>query len=114
MGPAFDLLRWACIVAAGVLAIDLGFWFFSPELAGFVAKAFDGVTDIELDPEIDTLTDRERQVLIELAKGSSNPEIADRLGISRKTVETHVGAVLRKLQLTNRHEVGRKYPHLGG
>lgn len=87
--------------------------FFSPELAGFVAKAFDGVAEVDLDPEIDLLTDRERQVMIELAKGSSNPEIAERLGISRKTVETHVGAVLRKLQLTNRHEVGRKYPRLG-
>ena len=87
--------------------------FFSPELAGFVAKAFDGVAEVDLDPEIDLLTDRERQVMIELAKGSSNPEIAERLGISRKTVETHVGAVLRKLQLTNRHEIGRRYPHLG-
>lgn len=92
---------------AAIAAVADGNPFFSPELAGFVARAFDDVTPADVDPAIDLLTPREREVMIELAKGSTNPEIAERLGISRKTVETHVGNVLRKLQLTTRQAVVR-------
>lgn len=88
-------------------AVAAGSPFFSPALAGFVAKAFDGIDPGDVDPDLDLLTPRERHVMIELAKGATNPEIAERLGISRKTVETHVGAVLRKLQLTTRQAVVR-------
>lgn len=92
---------------AAIAAVADGSPYFSPELAGFVARAFDDVEPADVDPEIDRLTPREREVMIELAKGATNPEIAERLGISRKTVETHVGAVLRKLQLTTRQAVVR-------
>ncbi len=92
---------------AAIAAVADGNPFFSPELAGFVARAFDDIEPADVDPAIDLLTDRERQVMIEIAKGASNPEIAERLGISRKTVETHVGNVLRKLQLTTRQAVVR-------
>ena len=81
--------------------------FFSPELAGFLAQAFDTVEAGDIDPVVDLLTPREREVLIETAKGYTNPEIAQELGCSPKTVETHVSAVLRKLQLTNRKAVIR-------
>ena len=81
--------------------------FFSPELAGFLAQAFDTVEGEDIDPMVDLLTPREREVLIEIAKGYTNPEIAEELGCSPKTVETHVSAVLRKLQLTNRKAVIR-------
>lgn len=94
-------------LAVAIAAVAAGSPFFSPELAGFVARAFDGVEAGDVDPDLDRLTPRERDVMIELAKGSTNPEIAERLGISRKTVETHVGAVLRKLQLTTRQAVVR-------
>ncbi len=92
---------------AAIAAVADGSPYFSPELAGFVARAFDDVEPADVDPEIDRLTPREREVMIELAKGATNPEIAQRLGISRKTVETHVGAVLRKLQVTTRQAVVR-------
>lgn len=83
---------------------------FSPRLAGFVLDAFRGSpipTDPAADPELDQLTPRELEVLRHLARGYLYKEIALRLGISTKTVEAHVGAVLRKLQLSNRHELGR-------
>ena len=60
-----------------------------------------------LDPELDLLTPRERQVLRLIARGYSYKEIAGQLGISTKTVESHVSAVLRKLQLSNRHQLSR-------
>ena len=83
---------------------------FSPRLAGFVLDAFreaPAAGGAASDPELDTLTPRELEVLRHLARGYLYKEIALRLGISVKTVEAHVGAVLRKLQLSNRHELGR-------
>ncbi len=81
---------------------------FSPRLAGFVLDAFQGeIPEAEVDPELDRLTLREREVLRLIARGYQYKEIALRLSISPKTVEAHVSAVLRKLQLSNRHELGR-------
>jgi DNA-binding NarL/FixJ family response regulator len=80
---------------------------FSPRLAGFVLDAFRDEPAPPGDPELDQLTPRELEVLRHLARGYLYKEIALRLGISVKTVEAHVGAVLRKLQLSNRHELGR-------
>jgi len=82
---------------------------FSPRLAGFVLDAFaDGPAGVATaDPELDQLTDREREVLRLIARGYMYKEIAYRLGISAKTVEAHVSAVLRKLQLSSRHELSR-------
>ncbi|HEX3811821.1 MAG TPA: response regulator transcription factor [Mycobacteriales bacterium] len=81
---------------------------FSPRLAGFVLDAFTNRVDIPVnDPELDQLTAREREVLQHLARGYAYKEIASRLFISIKTVETHVSSVLRKLQLSNRHELSR-------
>ena len=78
---------------------------FSPRLAGFVLDAFAGAIDAPLDPELDQLTKREQEVLRLLARGYAYKEIGRRLTISVKTVETHASAVLRKLQLSNRHEL---------
>ena len=81
---------------------------FSPRLAGFVLDAFAGQLPAEqVDPELDLLTAREREVLQHLARGYLYKEIAARLSISTKTVEAHVSAVLRKLQLSSRHELSR-------
>jgi DNA-binding NarL/FixJ family response regulator len=81
---------------------------FSPRLAGFVLDAFAGQPDVpEIDPELDLLTTREREVLRLIARGYTYKELARRLEISVKTVETHVSAVLRKLQLSSRHELTR-------
>jgi DNA-binding NarL/FixJ family response regulator len=81
---------------------------FSPRLAGFVLDAFAGkVSEAEIDPELDQLTMREREVLRLIARGYLYKEIALKLTISPKTVEAHVSAVLRKLQLSNRHELSR-------
>ncbi|MFL5838265.1 MAG: response regulator [Solirubrobacteraceae bacterium] len=81
---------------------------FSPRLAGFVLDAFAGaIPAAQVDPELDQLTAREREVLQHIARGYLYKEIALRLGISAKTVEAHVSAVLRKLQLSNRHELSR-------
>ena len=84
---------------------------FSPRLAGFVLDAFAGAEGaapaVSADPELDQLTAREREVLRHIARGYLYKEIALRLGISAKTVEAHVSAVLRKLQLSNRHELSR-------
>ncbi len=85
---------------------------FSPKLAGFVLDAFAGgppapAAAADHDAELDQLTPREREVLRHLARGYMYKEIALRLGISAKTVEAHVSAVLRKLQLSNRHELSR-------
>ena len=78
---------------------------FSPRLAGFVLDAFAGTIDAPDDPELDQLTNREQEVLRLLARGYAYKEIGRRLIISVKTVETHASAVLRKLQLSNRHEL---------
>jgi DNA-binding NarL/FixJ family response regulator len=81
---------------------------FSPRLAGFVLDAFAGqMTEAEVDPELDQLTTREREVLRLIARGYLYKEIGLELSISVKTVEAHVSAVLRKLQLSNRHELSR-------
>ncbi len=81
---------------------------FSPRLAGFALDAFQGeIPEAEIDPELDQLTLREREVLQLIARGYLYKEIAMRLGISPKTVEAHVSAVLRKLQLSSRHELSR-------
>jgi DNA-binding NarL/FixJ family response regulator len=85
---------------------------FSPRLAGFVLDAFatDGASSSEpaaSDHDLDQLTPREREVLRHIARGYMYKEIALQLGISVKTVEAHVSAVLRKLQLSSRHELSR-------
>ena len=80
---------------------------FSPRLAGFVLDAFAGEIDIPADPEVDQITVREKEVLRLIARGYTYKEVAKRLSISVKTVETHVSAVLRNLQLSNRHELTR-------
>jgi DNA-binding NarL/FixJ family response regulator len=82
---------------------------FSPRLAGFVLDAFaadsDAPSPFEVDPDLDQLTARERQVLRLIARGYIYRDIASELDISVKTVESHVSAVLRKLQLSNRHQL---------
>ena len=80
---------------------------FSPRLAGFVLDAFAGEPPAPPDPELDQLTPREREVLRHIARGYLYKEIALRLGISVKTVEAHVSAVLRKLQLSSRHQLSQ-------
>jgi DNA-binding NarL/FixJ family response regulator len=81
---------------------------FSPRLAGFVLDAFrDAPVAPSVDPELDQLTPREREVLRLLARGYAYKEIASELFISVKTVETHASNVLRKLQLSNRHQLTR-------
>jgi DNA-binding NarL/FixJ family response regulator len=88
---------------------------FSPWLAGFVLDAFTGVggaapgagAPASADPELDQLTPREQDVLLLIARGYTYKEIAGRLHLSVKTVETHVSNVLRKLQLSNRNELTR-------
>jgi DNA-binding NarL/FixJ family response regulator len=85
---------------------------FSPRLAGFVLDAFaaqpgEAAAAPALDPELDQLTPREREVLRLIARGYTYREIARELFISAKTVETHVSSVLRKLQLSTRHQLTR-------
>lgn len=80
---------------------------FSPRLAGFVLDAFSSLPVGEVDPELDALSTREREVLRYIARGYTYREIAEALYISPKTVESHVSSVLRKLQLSNRHELTR-------
>jgi DNA-binding NarL/FixJ family response regulator len=81
---------------------------FSPRLAGFVLDAFSGAIDIAaVDEDLDRLSQREREVLRLIARGYAYKEVARELFISVKTVETHVSSVLRKLQLSNRHELTR-------
>jgi DNA-binding NarL/FixJ family response regulator len=78
---------------------------FSPRLAGFVLDAFAGHEAPSVDPELDRLSAREREVMRLIARGYAYKEVAKELFISVKTVETHVSAVLRKLQLSSRHEL---------
>lgn len=85
---------------------------FSPRLAGFVLDAFaagqaSGLDRPTFDPELDQLTGREREVLRLIARGYTYREIARELFISVKTVESHVSSVLRKLQLSSRHQLTR-------
>jgi DNA-binding NarL/FixJ family response regulator len=79
---------------------------FSPRLAGFVLDAF-RADELGSDAELDQLTAREREVLQLIARGYRYKEIAARLHLSVKTIESHVSAVLRKLQLSSRHELTR-------
>ena len=80
---------------------------FSPRLAGFVLDAFRSGNTASTDPELDQLTAREREVLQLIARGYRYKEIAGRLHLSARTVESHVSSVLRKLQLSSRHEITR-------
>ncbi len=94
-------------LADAIRRVDSGDAVFSPSLAGFVLEAFSKALPIEEDPELDRLTPREQEVLRQIARGYQYKQVARRLDISTKTVETHVSAVLRKLQLSNRHELAR-------
>ena len=81
---------------------------FSPRLAGFVLDAFAGTFEVaQVDEDLDRLTEREREVMRLIARGYAYKEVASELFISVKTVETHVSSVLRKLQLSSRHELTR-------
>ena len=84
-------------LGGAVRSVAAGEAVFSPSLAGFVLE----------DPELSSLTPREREVLQLIARGYLYKEVGAELGISPKTVEHHVSAVLRKLQLTNRHQLSR-------
>ena len=97
-----DLAQAVRRVAAGDAA-------FSPRLAGFVLDAFGaGAGEVAVaDTELDRLSAREREVMRLIARGYTYKECASELFISVKTVETHVSAVLRKLQLSNRNELTR-------
>ena len=96
-------------LADAVRRVQDGDAVFSPRLAGFVLDAFTGGQELPEsgDPELDQLTPREREVLQLIARGYMYKEIAQRLSISAKTVEAHVSSVLRKLQLSSRHELSR-------
>jgi DNA-binding NarL/FixJ family response regulator len=94
-------------LAAAIRRVNEGDVVFSPRLAGFVLDAFAGSAPPPIDPELDQLTTREREVLRLIARGYAYKEVAKELHISVKTVETHVSAVLRKLQLSNRYELTR-------
>jgi DNA-binding NarL/FixJ family response regulator len=95
-------------LADAIRRVRVGDAVFSPRLAGFVLDAFAGdLPAEEVDPELDQLTAREREVLRYIARGYLYKEIGLRLHISVKTVEAHVSSVLRKLQLSNRHELSR-------
>ena len=94
-------------LADAIRRVDSGDAVFSPSLAGFVLEAFSKAVPIEEDPELDQLTPREQEVLRQIARGYQYKQVARRLDISPKTVETHVSSVLRKLQLSNRHELAR-------
>jgi len=81
---------------------------FSPRLAGFVLDAFAGSIQVaQVDEDLDRLTEREREVMRLIARGYAYKEVASELFISIKTVETHMSSVLRKLQLSSRHELTR-------
>ena len=93
-------------LAEAVRRVHDGDAVFSPRLAGFVLDAFAGPAP-QPQSELDALTAREREVLQHIARGYMYKEIALRLEISPKTVEAHVSSVLRKLQLSSRHELTR-------
>jgi DNA-binding NarL/FixJ family response regulator len=94
-------------LADAVARVAAGDAVFSPRLAGFVLDAFAGSAAPVADPELDQLTPREREVMRLIARGYTYKEAAGELYLSVKTIETHVSAVLRKLQLSNRHELTR-------
>ena len=92
-------------LVAAIRRVHDGDAVFSPRLAGFVLDAFSGQLPAPSNPELDQLTAREQEVMRLIARGYTYREVASRLHLSVKTVETHVSAVLRKLQLSNRHEL---------
>lgn len=96
----------AADLAAAIRQVHGGDAVFSPRLAGFVLDAFTG-TAAQDDDELDRLTARERDVMRLIARGYTYRETAEELYLSVKTVETHMSAVLRKLQLSNRRELAR-------
>ena len=93
-------------LAAAIRKVATGDAVFSPRLAGFVLDAFTGAA-ATTDDELDRLTARERDVMRLIARGYTYREVAEELYVSVKTVETHMSAVLRKLQLSNRRELAR-------
>jgi DNA-binding NarL/FixJ family response regulator len=96
----------AAELIAAIQRVAAGDAYFSPRLAAFVLQEFSAPERPSAqDASLDSLTPREREVLHHLARGYSYKRIGARLDISPRTVESHVGAVLRKLQLTSRHEV---------
>lgn len=94
-------------LSAAVRTVAGGDAVFSPRLAGFVLDAFGTGESAVADDELDRLSAREREVMRLIARGYTYREVASELFISVKTVETHVSAVLRKLQLSSRHELTR-------
>ena len=93
---------------ASVERVAAGDAAFSPRLAGFVLDAFGTEsTASNVEDELDLLTTREAEVMRLIARGYTYKEVASDLFLSVKTIETHVSAVLRKLQLSNRHELTR-------
>lgn len=96
-------------LAAAIERVAEGDAVFSPRLAGFVLDAFSSnfPVDTVADPELDQLTQREKEVLRLIARGYAYKEIARQLTLSVKTIETHVSSVLRKLQLSSRYELTR-------
>lgn len=92
---------------SSIIQVHEGYAVFSPKLAGFVLSTFQGTGQAEHDDELDKLSHREQEVMRLIARGYTYKEIAAELFISVKTVETHVSAVLRKLQLSNRTELTR-------
>lgn len=94
-------------LAEAVRRVAAGDAVFSPRLAGFVLDAFAGGPAPAIDEDLDELTPREREVLRLIARGLPYKQAARRHDISIKTVETHVSSVLRKLQLSSRHELAR-------
>jgi DNA-binding NarL/FixJ family response regulator len=95
-------------LATAITRVRDGDAVFSPRLAGFVLDAFSGDPPTTVaDPQLEQLSPREREVMRLIARGYTYKEIARQLSLSVKTVETHVSAVLRKLQLSSRHELTR-------
>ncbi len=94
-------------LAAAIVRVADGDAVFSPRLAGFVLDAFAGApaAPVPEDPALASLTPREREILEHIARGYLYKEVAAMLGLSVRTVESHVAAVLRKLQLANRHQL---------
>jgi DNA-binding NarL/FixJ family response regulator len=94
-------------LAEAIARVAMGEVVLSPRLAGFVLDTFAGEPPKPVDPELDLLTPREQEVLEHIARGYLYKEIAQMLGVSTRTVETHVSTVLRKLHLSNRHQLAR-------
>ncbi|MGA9746369.1 MAG: response regulator transcription factor [Nocardioides sp.] len=95
-------------LVAAIARVAEGDAVFSPRLAGFVLDAFAGSIEVaQVDEDLDRLTEREREVMRLIARGYAYKEVAKELFISIKTVETHMSSVLRKLQLSSRHELTR-------